>query len=192
MDTNRIQPTSINIEVLNGFGGMVNGDPPGASLIPNPTPITNANMPHQLVTMFTNDIQGSTSIPINQSYVLTFNFDTTVINVPGSIVHILKFGNSNYGVKFTVINNSNKIFVTYVEKDDAYVGGYKDFTSTPLPSAWIDAARSFWGGSLSGINTKHYTASFRGTETAFSDEIGIAHFFFKYTNETTAVSAFPG
>lgn len=178
----------------------------------NATPKTNSAMPNQSVMLTTEEIGLETPIAINQAYTVTYNFSTTALSIPGQISELLKFGSTNFGVKFTLIEGDNNIFVTYVSKNPAYVGGYKDYLTTPLPAEWIAAARNHFEFSpnyvsidnnntalstkaninTSSIKTKKYTATFKGVDTAASQEIGSVKFKFRYDTNVTIDPVDPG
>ena len=176
--TNEVAESATTTKAATAAG---NGEVGTGQLTVNPTPFSNPNMPHQSVTLFTNEILDNSTNSINQGYTIIPNFAASSLSISGMISFIYKFGSSNYGIKFSIINGKNKIYVTYVKRDYAFAGSYKDYT-TNVPTEWVNAAIAHWGGSTTAsVITKSVSISFKGVETAFSDEIGMAYFQFKYT-----------
>jgi len=176
--TNEVAESATSTKAPTASG---NGEAGTGQLTANPTPFSNPNMPHQSVTLFTNEILENSTNNIDQGYTIIPNFDASLLNISGMISFVYKFGSSDYGIKFSIINGKNKIYVTYVKRDYAFTGNYKDYT-TNVPDEWVNAAKSHWGGSTATpVIIKTFSISFKGVETAFSDEVGMAYFKFKYT-----------
>ena len=153
----------------------------------NKTPATLPGMPHKKVEMITKEIISNGFNYISQGYTVIYNFATISIDIPGNVsTFIMKFGNTNFGVKFSLPIGSTHIYVTYVVKNSLYVGGWKDYESaTSVSNEWKSAARNYFNGSsVIGFGTQYrsYYATFKGVNTSANEEIGSIKFKFSYSN----------
>jgi len=200
--------TSERISTINTSGGLTIGGSRQVRLS-NPTPLTNQNMLYREIELKTVDNTNPGGVTyIQESYVITpGNFSPTRLENSGGLKYFLQFGSSKYGLKFHFPsgNNLNKIFVTFVEKDDNYEDGIKDYISA-IPSEWITASINYFnslptnsGGGNAG-NTRDFSVSifpnfksktfwlyFKGTgaSSIVNNAQGVVKITFNYTDNSS-------
>ena len=181
----------------------------------NPTPLTNSSMLHKSIELKTVDNTNPRGITyIQESYAVTpGNFSPTRLENSGGLKYFLQFGSSKYGLKFHFPsgNNLNKIFVTFVEKDDNYEDGIKDYIDT-IPNEWVTAAINYFNSlptntNNSGSNSREFSPSifpnyktkefwlyFKGTgaSSIVNNAQGVVKIAFNYTDSSSNSSLSTG
>jgi hypothetical protein len=207
---NRIAEINNRLKVVGDTSSTIQSLTSPALIKMNYNPVPEfSKMLSKKITLYTKDITDpENSKLIDEPFeVIPGNFSPVKLNNSGGNRYILQFGSSGYGIKFHFPYGQSKniIYLTFCEKDNIYIDGWKDYINN-VSSTWISSAIAYLSkmpaNTQSTSKTKTYSSSvfkkfneyafwatFRGIgpSTVSRKVQGTIHFNMQFVNKVPVV-----